>query len=371
VEVDRSVAAFDQGEIVGTSSALSLEVTLPGSATGRAAGIANVGVLPTHRRRGILTRMMRAQLDDVRGRGEPLALLTASEGGIYGRFGFGPATWHATYRVERGAPHRRAEAGPGSVWLVSLDTAAKALPAVFDEARRLRPGDIARPDWWWDDVLADDERSADGTGALFAALHAQPDGLVDGYALYRLEFPQAPGTGEPGEVKVRELCAVSDAAYARLWAYLCAIDLTRGVEAPARPLDEPLRWMLADPTGLRLVACKDHIWARLVDLPRALELRAYSSDGRLVLEVDDPFCPWNAGIWRMEVVGGRAEVSRAPAGEADLRLGASDLAVAYLGGARLTSLRRGGRVEDPRREALALADAMFACDPPPYCASSF
>ncbi len=371
VETDRCVAAFDAGDMVGTSSVISLEVTLPGLTRVRAGGVANVGVLPTHTRQGLLTEMMRQQLDDMRERGEVLALLTASEGGIYSRFGFGPATSHAVYRVSREGGRQRVRPSPGEVSLIDPESAAKALPAIFDEARRAQPGDVGRPDAWWDDILADNERGADGIGALFSVVHSQPDGLLDGYALYRIDHPQPPGAGEPGVVKVRELCAVSPAAYSRLWAYLCDIDLTSMVEARSRPMDEPLRWMLADPRQLRQVSSRDHIWARLVDLPGALMSRRYGRAGSLVLEVQDRFCPWNSGSWRLDASTDGAEATPVPGATADVSLEADDLGCAYLGATTLSSLSRGGRVAELRPGALQLADQMFSSDPPPFCASSF
>lgn len=373
VEVDRCVAVIEGGEIVGTASVISLEVTLPGLTSARAAGVANVGVLPTHRRRGLLVQMMRHQLDEAHARGEPIALLTASEGGIYGRFGFGPATFQATYRIRRGGALRPepASAAEGSLWLTEPSAAAGTLPEVFEDSRRARPGDVGRPPDWWEDLLADDDRKPDGSGALFCVIRADPGGTVDGYALYRVDPRGAGDDGAAGLVRVRELCAASRGAYSQLWAFLCDIDLTAALEAPGRPLDEPLRWLLADGRQLRLLSCEDHIWARLVDVGAALEARRFRTSGSLLIEVTDAFCPWNSGTWRLDGGPGGAEAGREDGTGPDLSMEARDLASAYLGGVRLSSLGRAGRVVEHRRGSMDLADAMFSSDPPPFCASSF
>ena len=369
VEVDRSLAVFDGADMVATAGALSFQLTLPGLGTAPAAGVSYVGVQPTHRRLGILRAMMRRQLDDVRDRGESLAVLTASEGGIYGRFGYGPGTFVATYEIDR--PTGLTRTPDGTIRLVTGDVAASAFPAVYDEVRRGRPGEVDRSPAWWDSFFADHEGGRTGAGPLFHALRAGPSGEVDGYVSYRYDRRGEGGDVDRATVRVEELCATGDAAYADLWAFVCDIDLTRGAQVRGRPLDETVRWMLRDPRRLHLTGMQDHLWVRLVDLPAALEARRYPVEGSVVLEVDDPFCPWNEGTWQLEAGPSGVEARPASGRGADLSLGAADLGCTFLGGLTFSALARAGRVLEHVTGAAARADALFACDPLPFCATEF
>src|SRR6266511_1640183 len=149
LEPERTVAAFDGDAIVGTSRNFSLELTVPGGAVLPVAGVSAVAVLPTHTRRGVLRAMMTILLDDAVAREEPVAMLTASEGGIYGRFGFGITI--RTMRMEITTSEIEfASARPsGQLRMLDLDAARKLEPEVFDRARRDRPGAVSRPDAWW------------------------------------------------------------------------------------------------------------------------------------------------------------------------------------------------------------------------------
>ena len=369
VEVDRSLATFNGADIVATAGAFSFELTLPGLRTAGAAGVSYVGVQPTHRRLGLLRAMMRRQIDDVRDRGEALAVLMASEGGIYGRFGYGPATFVATYEMDR--PTGLTRRPEGTIQLVSADVAAGTFPSAYDEARRGRPGEVDRPQPWWDGFFKDYEGRREGAGPLFHAVHAGPGSEIDGYVSYRFDRRGEGGDVDRATVRVEELCATTDAAYADLWAFVCDVDLTRGAQVRGRRLDEPVRWMLRDPRRLRLSWMQDHLWVRLVDVRAALEARRYPVEGSLVVEVDDPFCPWNDGTWRLDAGPSGAEVRSVSGVSADLTLGAADLGSTYLGGLTFSELARGGRVVEQAAGAAARADAMFACEPLPFCATEF
>jgi predicted acetyltransferase len=369
VEVDRTLAVFDGADMVATAGAFSFQLMLPGLRTAPAGGVSYVGVQPTHRRRGLLRAMMRRQLDDIRDRGEPLAVLTASEGGIYGRFGYGPATFVANYEIER--PAGLAQTPEGSIRLVSADVAAGTFPMVYDEARRGRPGEVDRSQPWWGSFFADHEGRRTGAGPLFHAVRTSPGGEVDGYVSYRFDRRGEDGDVDRATVRVEELCATGDAAYADLWAFVCDIDLTHGAHLRGRRLDEPVRWMLRDPRRLHLTRMQDHLWVRLVDLPAALESRRYPVEGSLVLEIDDPFCPWNEGTWRLDAGPSGCDVRSANGGHVDLSLGAADLGSTFLGGLTFSELARGGRVVERVAGAAVRADALFACDPLPFCATEF
>lgn len=292
IELDRTRAVFDGGRIVAASAAYSFELTLPGLTTVPAAGVTWVGVLPTHRRRGHLTRMMAALLDDAADRAEPVAMLLASEGTIYGRFGYGVATSHTSVEIEsrHGALRPSAPGGDGRVELLGAEQAAKVFPGVLDAARRRQPGDVRRPDPFWDGLFRDPENRRDGASPLFHVVHESAAGEADGYAVYRVK-PAWDGAAPKSRILLREVVGLSPAAEADLWRYLFSIDLTEVVEADLRPLDDPLRWMLVDPRRLRVREVGDYVWVRLLDVAAGLAARRYAAAGSLVLEVADAFRP--------------------------------------------------------------------------------
>jgi predicted acetyltransferase len=363
--LERMYAAFDAGRIVGGAGSFPFEFTVPG-ATVRAAGITVVGVYPTHRRRGVLTAMMRAQLDDVRRRREPIAVLWASEERIYGRFGYGLASYNGEMSLERA---RSGFAAPverrGAVRLVDREEALELFPAVWDALLVETPGMFARsPDWWETRPLNDPpEWRSPGSGPKrFAALEI--DGAVAGYAAYR-HVPDWEGGFANGTLNVLEALAVGPQATKELWRYLLDIDWTSTVNARLLPVDHPLFFLLAEPRRMRF-RIGDGLWVRLVNVGRALAERAYAADGPVVLEVADAFCPWNAGRWGVEP-GEARRVRTRP----DLRLDVQALASAYLGGFTFAELARAGRVEEVKRGGLESADAMFRVDRRPWCPEIF
>lgn len=360
----RTLAAFDDLSLVGTSAGYAVELTLPGLDVVPALVLADVTVLPTHRRRGILTALMRRTIDEAHEREDLVVALEASEGGIYGRFGFGAATTSSSYVMDRSAS---ALVGPGfaptgNVVLLEAKEATEAFPLVFDVARRQRAGEIARRSWWWEELIEPEpDSSASGSMRFLAAY--EEGGSIDGYAVYEVR-PK----GERGrEVVLEECCTTSAAAYVGLFAYLIGIDLTDGLRTGPRPVDEPLRHLLANPRALRTSETRDGTWLRLVDAVGALRARRYASARRVVCELIDEFCPWNSG--RIEIEAGddgRARVDRTAA-QPDLSFDAGSLATVYLGGSRATSLVRAGRVVEHVAGAAATLDAMLYCDPLPFC----
>lgn len=366
-EPERSLAAMDDGAIVGTAAAMSLELTVPGGAVAMA-GVTDVGVAPTHRRRGILTQLMRRQLDDVRALGEPLAGLWASESVIYGRFGYGLATLATRVEIERPrSAFLRPVEDPGRIRLVERSEAAGLLPAVYDRARPGRPGMWSRTPKFWEGWLADPESWRDGASARWHAVH-ESQGVADGYALYRVKHDWAGGTPR-SVLSISELIAASDAAYASLWRFCLDVDLIGRITAWPRPPDEAVRHLLADARALKM-RVQDGMWLRLVDVPAALAARRYGAEGSLVIEVADGFCPWNEGRYALEgdPEGARCEPTRR---NPDLALSANELGAAYLGGVRPSTLARAGRVEELRAGALRTADAMFGWDQDPWCPAVF
>ena len=362
-ELDRTLAAFDQGEIVATTGAYSLSLTVPGGAL-PTAGVDWVAVKPTHRRQGIVTDIMRRQLIDVHERGEPLAGLWASESIIYGRFGYGMATEGVHIRIDR-ARTALADAEPacGRSRLVSREEALSSWPAVYDRVLPVQPGMVVRTEQWWkDNVLRDVDMPRGGYSARFYVQYEE-DGGPQGYACYRIKRERESGFQE-GTLWVQELMAATDAAYAALWQYLFGVDLIATIEAWSRPVDEPLLWMLADPRRL-VRRPSDSLWVRIVDVTSALEGRRYASSGRVILDVRDQLCPWNEGRYELEAGPDGARCLPSDA-EPDVVLSAADLGAVYLGGARLQTLRRAGRVQGDW-EKLRQADAMFSWHPLPWC----
>jgi predicted acetyltransferase len=357
-EPERSLAWFDDGRIVAATGIYSRQVTVPGGIVPCAA-VTAVGVVPTHRRRGLLTEMMRRQLEDVRAAGDPVAVLWASEGPIYGRFGYGIAARIGRLTARRPAARLAAPPPPGDPLRAGpAGEHVEAMRAVYEGVRGARPGLLDRPGPWWDVRLYDPESQRHGAQPLQAVL------APDGYALYAVR-PDRDDEGPSGEVVVRELVAATPAARALLWAFLLDQDLTRTIGWTLAPPDEPLWLMLTDPDAVRC-SLESALWVRLVDVAAALTARTYASDPDVVLEVTDGFCPWNAGRYRL--AGGACERTDA---EPDLALEASVLGAAYLGGTTLSELAGAGRVAELRPGAVARASAAFQGDVAPWCPEVF
>ena len=325
------------------------------------AAVTAVSVVPTHRRRGLLTAMMRRQLDDLRDRGEAVAILWASEGRIYGRFGYGIVARAAHLTARRPAAQlastiaaaEPARAGPAADHV-------EAMRAVHERVRPERPGMLDRRGPWWVDRLYDPESERRGAQPLQAVV------VDDGYALYAVR-PDFGEDGPAGDVRIRELVAAAPAAHARLWSFLLDQDLTRTITWELAPVDEPVWLRLTDPRALRTTV-GDSLWVRLVDVPRALQARSYASDDGLdvVIEVADSFCPWNAGRYRL----GDNSCERTD-GAADLALDATDLGAAYLGGTTLAALAAAGRVDERTPGSVARASAAFRGEVEPWCPEIF
>ena len=364
VELDRSLAAHDGARVVGTASAFSFELAVPGGML-PAAGVTMVGVHPTHRRRGILRSMMRAQLDDVHERGESLAILWASEGVIYQRFGYGPGSMHARLSVERSRnAWRRPHEPSGEVRFVDLDEAKSAYPKLFEGLWRDHVGFFGRSEAYWaGEFFYVPDRWRRGLGPPFDVVH-ETDGAVDGYARYAIRDGK-----DDRQLEVTELISATPAARLDLWRFLLDVDLMARVEAWNLAVDEPLLLAAAEPgkLGWRL---GDALWLRLVDLPAALAGRRYEGSGRLVLAVTDDFCPWNAGRWELAVEDGTAVAGRTDA-PADLELETADLAATFLGAFGFAQLLEARRVRECTPGAITRADGLFRTDRAPWCPGTF
>ncbi len=385
-EFDRTLAAFDEttsgGPVsdgagpVGITMCYSFQLSVPGQEVLPAAGVTFVAVLPTHRRQGVLRSMMRRQLADVRDRGEPLAILWASESVIYSRYGYGRASWNLDFTLRRGEGTLAMTAPSGSGLRLRLAEPEAALPElakVYDAMLPTRPGLFGRNDAWWRKMVYDPAEERQGASPLHCLLAEDVSG-PRGYALYSGVDTWSDFLPE-NVLTVRELMAVDPAASATLWADLLSRDLTSEFRIPRRPVDDPLLYQLADPRRAR-PQLNDALWVRIVDVPRALAGRKYSSPVDLVIEVRDEILPSNAGRWRLttttaETSNGLTATCVPASSAADLALDVTELGAAYLGGTRLGALAGGGLVAELRPGATRQLSAALSWDPAPWCPTVF
>ena len=370
-ELDRSLGLWEGGRAVATAGLYSKELTVPGR-TVQCAGVTWVTVAPTHRRRGVLTAIMRRQLTELHAQQrEPVAALWASESSIYGRFGYGPATWRGALdvRPERLRIRPDVDLGEGRVSLVDREQFEPAAAAVLERVRRFVPGNVARDERWWRRALSDEPSEREGASARRYVLHTEPDGAVTGYAHYRVKSSWT-DTGETdGTLVVSDLRGESTRAYAALWRFLLSVDLVRTHRYPTASPAEPMRHLVTDPRAVHL-RVTDALWVRLVDVDRVLSARRYPTPIDLVIEVRDEFCPWNAGRWRLSghPAGGHCgRTDRDP----DLVIGIEALSAAYLGGVSLGTLQAAGRVTEVSPGAVTLASTAFSWPVTPWCQEEF
>ena len=363
--LERMHAAFDGDRVVGGAGAFPFELTVPGG-TVRCGGVTVVGVLPTHRRRGILTAMMRAQLEDIRDRGEPVAALWASEEVIYRRYGYGLASLSCEMALPSGyAGLREPPDGRASARLVPLDSAKDVLAPIYDRVRLRTPGMFARTDTWWETRNLPDPPDRRQGGGEKNVLVLDLDGEPAGYALYRIHTKFESGSAA-GHVDVIEAVADGPVATRELWRVLLDMDWKATLKAYLLPIDHPLVHQLSYPRRMQL-RVGDGLWVRLVDVGAALSARSYGADDRIVLEVEDAFLPGNAGRWRLE--GGGSERTDE---DADVALEVGALAGPYLGGFTFAELVHAGVARELTEGAAARADALFATGAPkPWCPEIF
>jgi predicted acetyltransferase len=370
-EPERNLIFTEGGRVVANAGVYTRDLTIPGSVV-PAAHVTLVGVHPTYRRRGLLTRMMHRQLREVREDGrESLAVVWASEGRIYPRFGYGLATQRLYLESDRRdvALVPRLAAGGGRLREMEVTDARKTLIEVYEQARTGRVGWSSRDERWWDHVLMDPKDQRDGATARRALLYDGPDG-VEGYALWRTR-PDWTLTGPHGRTDVRELVATTPAAYAAMWRFLLSVDLTRTLRYWYASLDEPLLYLVDEPRalGARLL---DALYVRLVDLPAALAARRYATAVDVVIEVTHALLPENSGRWRLTAPSGApARCTAAPDATPDLACDVSDLGAVYLGGPTLLSLAAAGRVGERRAGAVAEASLAFGWERQPSATEVF
>ena len=375
-ELDRAWVVDTGDRFAGNACVYSMDVTLP-APPGRPcptipmAGISAVGVHPTHRRRGFLRQLVTAMHDDARERGEAIAGLEASESLIYGRFGYGLAANLAEYAIDSRASAFAVPAPDLVLALVDKDEAAKVLPDLFDRQRRTRAGEASRSSGYWAQLLIDRPHHRHGSAARF---HAVCD---EGYVLYRAVSEANMFHAERTSISVEELRGNTPDVEAGLWRFVLDLDLVGQVNYRRGPVDEPIRWRLADPRQLRTLHVEDRLYVRILDTAMAFEARGYSGEGRLVLDVLPPASSEGEadpalGRWVLEAGPDGASCRRARRGEdAELRLGLAALGSLYMGGFPASLLTAGGRVEELRASSLARADALLVTRPSPRNGTAF
>ncbi|AKP60353.1 Enhanced intracellular survival protein [Mycobacteroides abscessus subsp. abscessus] len=369
-ELDRMIGFHDGKKWVATTGAFSRHVVLPGGAVVPVAAVTAVTVSPTHRRRGLLTTMMRHQLADIRSRGESLAMLFASEALIYGRFGYGVATESAELsgQVRELAFRPTVDLGDGTLEEVSAETFLASAPAIYDAVIPGLPGQMSRTPEWWASWTLDSEELQKESGKVRFVLHYESDGTASGFAIYRPK----PGWGDAGpnaELHVQEVLGTNPRSYARTWRYLLDMDLVRKIKYHGASVQEELRYLVANHPSLECVV-SDAIQVRLVDIPRALAQRRYAADVDVVLEVTDDFLPENSGRYRLR--GGLDHAScEITTDDADIALTVRDLGSVYMGGVSLQVLASAGLVTELRAGAVQRAATAFGWPVAPSAPDDF
>ncbi len=367
----RLLGAFDGPRCVATFRSFDQELTAVGGATVRADAISNVTVTATHRRRGLLTRMMSQDLAAAKERGDVVATLIAAEYRIYGRYGFGPATTLTEWTVEvprTGLDPRwaRPEDG-GRIDLVDGEDIRKLGPDLHERIRRSTPGAVSRSELWWQlrtGVVRFDEEWKEP----YFAVYRSAAGEVEGIASYESD-DNWQGKQPYDTADVQWLLGATPAAERALWHYLCSIDWITRVKSGWRSPDDLLPHYLPDPRAARIANQADWLWVRILDVVRALEARTYDRAGSLVLEVAD----------RQGLAGGRFRLDASPDGASctpttdapDLALDIAELASVWLGDQSVARLHALGRVQEERVGAAREADALLRASGRPWCPDIF
>lgn len=368
VEPGRTLGAYIDDQLVGTVQSASSSLNVPGGAAVPHAAVTGVGVLPTHTRRGVVTSLVRRQLDDVRSRGEIVATLRASEATIYERFGYGVASMSMSAEIDtRRARLRRSVPTGDQVRLTEQADSWEVLRRISQDHRSERPGTIDRPSGWWRELGL---HNAARTDPAYVALHGPP-GSESGFVRYRPIDTGSWFVSSARTVVVDDFFAATPDAEAGLLRFLLSLDLVDRIVLSTLPMDSSLPLMFADQRACRMVGAADETWLRLVDVLAALSARTYDGHGTVVIGVDDPVLPHNTGCYRISSQdSGTHRVERTDAA-ADLRVDVATLASAFLGGCSWRRLAGAGSVVVAEPDAVLVADRLFRTDRAPYAGISF
>lgn len=346
-------------EVVGMALYMDLRLTVPGEVVLPTAGLSFVAVAPTHRRRGLLRAMCAELHRRIADSGYPVAALHASEGGIYGRFGYGPATTLHELTVDRRFARFHADApggglGGSSVRLVRPTEHRGEFEAIYERWRQQVPGGLLRPQVLWDELLAECKAAPGGDRESFALLHP------DGYALYRVDRTDLK------LARVSELRAVTADAHCALWRALIGLDSMERISIITHPQD-PLPHLLTDTRLARTTWRQDGLWLRIMNVPAALEARGYAhevGEFSTVLEVSD------GGRFALKIGDGRARCTPTDAA-AEIEMDRDVLGSLYLGAHRASTLAAANRLRTKDSQLLRRLDAAFASDVPVQTAFEF
>ncbi len=360
-----TMAAFDQGQMVGSSMFFPVEIAIPGTVV-PAAGVTAVGVLPTHRRRGVMRGMLNRLLLEAGERGLTLAALWASEGGIYTRFGFVPAAQSLGMELQHPRAKLISGARAGEMTLVSLEVAKRQFPKVHAELVKRRPGMVGRDEIAWGYALSDDDpnRPRDASHLFFLS-HDSGRGC-DGYLIYRIRGGWSP-RGPEGTLLITEMVGTSDGATADMWRYCTEVDLVQGIEASGRgcrPVDDPLPWLAHDPQAV-VATIRTTLWCGVLDTAALLERRRYQTDGDLTIHLD-AIRDLPATRWHLTVRDGVANCGATKV-RPDLTMSRSELGALCLGRRCLTQMVAAGRVRAQSPAIARRAEGLLAWEPQPWC----
>ncbi|MBD2833103.1 GNAT family N-acetyltransferase [[Kitasatospora] papulosa] len=374
-DLARVQGVFDAGRCVATFRSFAQELTVVGGAKVRADAVTAVTVTPTHRRRGLLSRMMATDLAAAKERGDVVASLIAAEYPIYGRYGFGPAAWATEWEIDvpRAGLDPRAripsEADGGRIELVDGADVRKLGPELHTRLAARQHGVVSRDERWWQRSTGVDLPAYETWTEPFYAVYRSADGETDGLIAYRADDRWGDGKQPLNKATVVGMTAVTPAAERALWQFVCSIDWITTVRTGYRAPDDLVPLLLPDPRAARVVTYADWLWLRVLDVPRALEARTYATGAALVLDVRDP-----AGL-----AGGRFLLEVSPSGascvpttrDADLSLDVGELGTLYLGDESALRLAALGRIEEHRAGAAAEADTVFRAPRRAWCPDVF
>jgi predicted acetyltransferase len=355
------IAAFDGDQCVGHAGTFQFDTLVPGGAWLPTAGLTRVGVLPTHHRRGILTRMLRQLLGNEREAGRVITSLRASEAPIYGRFGYGLAAEANGVVVVPERVRPIAGAAEGTFRMLPADELQRVLPALHASCTH-RVGAITLDDWMWKRIL---NETINGSEAGHVVVHTSPDGVDDGYAYYSLKWIEGEFVEIGGTCALHHLHGTSAAVELALWKYLTEIGLARRILSTTRPVDDPVRLVTADYRGYQVKERWDEQWLRLLDVPTALTARTYHDRAAVTIAITDPWFPENDGTYRVSG-DSAARTTDAP----ELTASIAAISAAYLGGTSWAELLSVGAVHGTS-EAAQRADDLFRQTPAPWCGMFF
>lgn len=358
IERSRFFSARDSDDVpVGSAATLTWNLAVPGGSV-RTGAVTEVGVLSTHRRQGVASQLMAAQLDDALRRGEPLTTLYASEATIYGRFGYGPSSSTLSTRLDtRHAAFSDPPTPPGSIHVVTIADARDEVCSVFDRYWAGHPGEHSRTDGYWNIVFRDRETHRRGGSALQALVH-RTDGVADGYLLFRTKDDWSDALPN-GTIIVVETVAADTEIELALLHHVMERDLFPFVEMNRRPVDDPLKWRLTDGRRVKRGSDDDAIWVRILDVASALSARRYDAAGSVVIDVVDEFRPAAGGRFALTVGAEGIGACEPTSSDPDITLPVADLGAAYLGHHRVRSIAAAGRIVEQRPGALAELDRMM------------